>query len=57
MYRATWPDVDWDILEDYEDRYNGKIPDEHQPRILTFGDFIRALWKYAKTHTASYDVS
>jgi len=52
MGRATWPDVDWDILEDYEGRFGAKIPSEEQPSIVTFGDFLRTLWKYAQKHAA-----
>jgi hypothetical protein len=52
MYDATWSDVDWDILEDYAARYRGRIPDDEQTRITTFGQFLQALWFHArKTHT------
>ena len=51
MYRATWPDVDWDIMEDYEDRFRVKLPSGGTPSI-TFGDALRTLWKYAHKTTA-----
>jgi hypothetical protein len=47
MFHATWPDADWDILEDYGSKYGAKIPKD-EPRILTFGDFLHTLWKYAQ---------
>jgi len=50
MYCATWPDVDLDILEDYEDRFGAKIPSGESPSI-TFGDALRTLWKYAHKDT------
>jgi hypothetical protein len=48
MYKATWGDVDWDILEDYESRYGAKIPTDAQSRITTFGRFLDELWSHAK---------
>ena len=50
MYDATWGDVDWDILEDYESRYDAKIPSDEQPRIKTFGQFLEELWSHAQKH-------
>ena len=46
MFHATWPDVDVDVLEDFGSKFRAKIP-EDEPRVLTFGDFLRTLWKYA----------
>jgi hypothetical protein len=48
MRDATFSDVDMDILEDYEARFGAKIPDDAQPRITTFGQFLRVLWLYAQ---------
>lgn len=48
MYDATWGDVDWDILEDYEGEYGAKIPASEQEQIVTFGDLLKALWKHAQ---------
>jgi hypothetical protein len=51
LYRATWPDVDVDILEDFGSRFRVKAPsDEELTRILTFGEFFRAFWKYAQKY-------
>jgi hypothetical protein len=52
MYRATWPDVDWDILEDYGSRFKSGISSEEQPSIKTFGGLLRALWSHAHTNAA-----
>jgi hypothetical protein len=52
MYEATWGDVDWDILEDYESRYGAKIPADEQSGITTFGQFLEELWSHAEKHGA-----
>src|SRR5947208_3562948 len=44
MYDATWGDVDWDIFEDYEQRYGVRRPEVQRGRITTFGQFLEALW-------------
>ena len=49
MFDATWPDVSWDILEDFGTKFRAEIP-EDEPRVLTFGDFLHILWKYAHKH-------
>jgi hypothetical protein len=48
LFYATWPDVDWDIFEDFEDKFGAERPRDPQPQILTFGDFLRRLWNYAQ---------
>lgn len=52
MYAATWGDVDWDILEEYESLYGAKIPADEQSRITTFGQFLDELWSHAHEPTA-----
>jgi hypothetical protein len=47
MWDATYADVDWDILEDYETRFGSKIPNDKLESIRTFGQFLEALWSYA----------
>ena len=51
MYDATWGDVDWDILEDYEGRFDAELPAYAQTAILTFGQFMEALWSHAQTQS------
>ncbi|MBM3861743.1 MAG: hypothetical protein FJ395_19130 [Verrucomicrobia bacterium] len=48
MYDATWGDVDWDILEDYEGEYDAKIPPDEQLGIKTFGQLLEALWLHTQ---------
>ncbi len=44
LYDATWSDVDWDILEDYEGQFGCKRPPlEH---VTTYGQLIKALWSH-----------
>ncbi|MBM3881208.1 MAG: hypothetical protein FJ387_16045 [Verrucomicrobia bacterium] len=48
MYRATFSDIDMDILEDYESRFGAQLPPEEQLEIGTFGDFLEKLWRHAQ---------
>lgn len=51
LFYATWPDVDWDIFEDFETKFGAERPRETQPQIVTFGDFLRRLWNCAQKST------
>jgi hypothetical protein len=51
MHDATWSDVALDIVEDFEQRFGVKLPDEVEPRITTFGQLLEFLWAYAQKQT------
>ena len=46
MFKGTWGDVDMDVLEAFEERFMIEPPtDAELKSVLTFGDFLRVLWK------------
>ena len=51
MYVATWQDVDLDILNDYQARFHAELPSDELPSILTFGQFLKALWTHAHSQS------
>ena len=55
MYDATFSDVDMDILEDYEARYDANIPADEQTNITTFGQFLEVLWRHAQQQADAAD--
>ena len=48
LHDATWGDVALDIVEDFEERFTVRLPDEASPRIETFGQLLEFLWTYAQ---------
>ena len=51
MFDATWGDVDWDILEDFESRYGVKIPADDRSSVKTFGQLLSILWLHVRKPT------
>jgi hypothetical protein len=48
MFEATWGDVDWDILEEFEKQFGKKFVADKQKPIKTFGEFLQALWSQSR---------
>ena len=44
MYKATWGDVDWDLLEIFEGEYGLTVPETELSSAKTFGELLNTLW-------------
>jgi len=45
LFDATWSDVDWDIMEDFEGEFGIKLEEEKLNDIQTFGELLKYAWE------------
>ncbi|RII25318.1 MAG: hypothetical protein CXR31_14060 [Geobacter sp.] len=53
MYEATYSDVDFDIFEDFENRFGKKLVLDGLEDISTFGELLEMLWQQSMCSSLS----